>query len=402
MMADPLNILHTVGFQELYPIVRAELQLSSSLDRDRLIKAVQRVHQIIPELVRKYDLNHNQFVNAGFTEDDVIHFVDCPKENVAGDLDWERQPQWAIYVSNQQLIVYGSHILFDGAGFKELLYLLAAAYNHPEQVQVKNHQDIDGIKRLIKQVPSTSKNNDHPKKKLFLPKLANSQSAAAKYQMIVQRISADQFRKLHQRTHEAGITLNDLFMAAFGKAVQQYCGIDEINLACPTDMRQYLSDAEQNQLRVQNLTGRYNVGIKAPLDENLVATAMQIHEDMNEAKEQRAFLESFRTMLNNLAQGATVRELQRDVEQHYHVREIAYTNMAIIDDHRLTFNGIEVQTAILSGGFRRMPHYQICVNTFKNQLSLVANVIGTPEEIQFARSVMTMMRLYLWLYTKSC
>ena len=84
MMADPLNILHTVGFQELYPIVRAELQLSSSLDRDRLIKAVQRVHQIIPELVRKYDLNHNQFVNAGFTEDDVIHFVDCPKESRNG------------------------------------------------------------------------------------------------------------------------------------------------------------------------------------------------------------------------------------------------------------------------------------------------------------------------------
>lgn len=394
-MADPLNILHTVGFQELYPIVRAELRLSSPLDHDRLIKAVQRVHQIIPELLGQYDLDKNQFINAGFTVHDVVHFVDHPQESVAGDLDWERQPQWAIYVSNQQLIVYGSHILFDGAGFKELLYLLAAAYNHPKQVQLKNHQDIGGIKHLIKQTSSTSQNNDHPKKKLFLPKLTNPQGASAVYQVIVQRIPADLFQKLHKRTHEVGITLNDLFMAAFGKAVQQYCGMDEINLACPTDMRQYLSDAEQNQLRVQNLTGRYNVGIKAPLDESLLDTAIRIHILMNAAKEQHAFLESFRTMLNNLAQGATVQELQRDVEQHYHVREIAYTNMAIIDEQRLTFAGIEVQKAILSGGFRRMPHYQICVNTFKKQLSLVANVIGTPEEIQLARSVMTMMRLYL-------
>lgn len=165
MMADPLNILNTVGFQELYPIVRAELRLSGPLDHDRLIKAVQRVHQIIPELLGQYDLENNQFINAGFTERDVIHFVDRLQEGVAGDLDWERQPQWAIYVSNQQLIVYGSHILFDGAGFKELLYLLAAAYNHPKQVQLKNHQDIDGIKRLIKQTFSTSQNNDHPKKK---------------------------------------------------------------------------------------------------------------------------------------------------------------------------------------------------------------------------------------------
>lgn len=395
MMADPLNILHTVGFRELYPIVRAELRLSSSLDHDRLIKAVQRVHQIIPELLCQYALENNKFINAGFTEHDVIHFVSKLQEDVAGDLDWERQPQWAIYVADRRVIIYGSHILFDGAGFKELLYLLAAAYNDPEQIQVKNHQDIDGIKRLIKLIPSTSPNNDHPKNKLFLPRLANFSNSSAKYQVIVQRISAGQFRRLHQRTHEAGITLNDLFMAAFGKAVQQYCGIDEINLACPTDIRQYLSLTEQQQLRVQNLTGRYNLNIEAPLNEDLLETATHIHVKMNVAKGHRAFLESFRTMLNNLAQGATVRQLQRNVEQNYHVREIAYTNMAIIDEHRLTFNGIKVQKAVLSGGFRRMPHYQICVNTFKDQLSLVANVIGTPEEIQLARSVMTMMRLYL-------
>lgn len=36
-------------------------------------------------------------------------------------------------------------------------------------------------------------------------------------------------------------------------------------------------------------------------------------------------------MIASLANGASVAELQRDVQEHYHVRGISYTNLAIID-----------------------------------------------------------------------
>ena len=89
-MNDPLNILHTVGFDVLYPIVRAGISLQSPLDHQRLKRAVAKVHAVIPQLTQPYQLAGNQFVNAGFDVDDVLHFVDQIDESAAGKLDWEK------------------------------------------------------------------------------------------------------------------------------------------------------------------------------------------------------------------------------------------------------------------------------------------------------------------------
>ncbi|MCG4806153.1 hypothetical protein, partial [Bacteroides uniformis] len=74
-------------------------------------------------------------------------------------------------VSENKLVIYGSHILTDGAGFKQLLYLLAACYTKEQSMDIKNHTDIDGIKRLLKQIKPTQLNNDHPQTPLSLPRL---------------------------------------------------------------------------------------------------------------------------------------------------------------------------------------------------------------------------------------
>ena len=42
-----------------------------------------------------------------------------------------------------------------------------------------------------------------------------------------------------------------------------------------------------------------------------------------------------------------------------------------------------------------MPLYQIAVSTFRRHVNLVANVIGTPTEIKFAKAVMNQMKLFL-------
>ena len=65
--------------------------------------------------------------------------------------------------------------------------------------------------------------------------------------------------------HQAKVTLNDLFMAAFGWAVQRYSDTDEISLACPTDMRQFIP--EKKELRIANHTSRYNISVKSSLDQ---------------------------------------------------------------------------------------------------------------------------------------
>lgn len=397
-MADPLNILHTVGFSAMYPMVRAEISLKLPLDQERLITAVTAVAKVVPQLMQAYrikDNKDNEFYDIHADARSVVHFGEQMDESAAGRLDWETQPQWELYVTDHQLIVYASHILTDGAGFKQLLYLLCKAYNADGEVIAVNHQDIDGIKALMNKVPAQqSKNNDHPTQSLSLPELVNN-GQPRHYAILQQALTPSQFFALHQWTHSRGVTINDAIMTAFAKAVQQFCGVTELSLACPTDMRQFLPEAQRQQLRIQNMTGRYNISVPAALDEEYSTTVAKVHEAMDQQKANDTFLESFRTMLTNLDNGASVSQLQQDVEKHYHVRSIAYTNMAIVDDHQLQFAGNHVTNCILTGGFRTMPHYQICASTFKGQLNLAANVIATASEKQLAYAVMSLMRQYL-------
>lgn len=394
-MADPLNILHTVGFKAMYPMVRAGISLKKPLDARRLTTAVAKVVKAVPQLMQAYRIKDNEFEDIDAGVSDVLHFVDQIDESAAGRLDWEKQPQWQLYVTDSQLVVYGSHILTDGAGFKQLLYLLCAAYNQTADLDVANHQDIDGIKALIKKIPAhQSKNNDHPTQALSLPELAPSPESR-QYSILHQHLTAKQFAQLHAWTKANGVTINDAVMTAFAKAVQQFCGVDELNLACPTDMRQFLPDDQRSELRVQNLTGRYNISVAAQPAEDFPATVIKVHRAMNQQKADYTFLESFRSMLANLDDEASVSQLQQDVENHYHVRSIAYTNMAIVNDARLYFVDNEIDDCILTGGFRTMPHYQICASTFKGQLNLAANVIATSAEKQLAYAVMSLMRQYL-------
>ena len=82
------------------------------------------------------------------------------------------------------------------------------------------------------------------------------------------------------------------------------------------------------------------------------------------------------------------------------MRDIAYTNLAIIDRRKLDFGAGEIANCFITGGFRQMPRYQIAVSSFAGALTLAANVIGTPVEIKLAQAVMEMMRLMLLTFTE--
>lgn len=396
-MADPLNILHTVGFDVLYPIVRCELSFNQPLDVIRLENAVADVTKVVPELMATYDISKNEFKELSLPASNVLHQVKRIDDSAAEKLDFETQPQWQLYWSEaeKRLVVYGSHILTDGAGFKQLLYLLADCYSKRSSIAVTNHTDIDGIKELLKRVKPTQLNNDHPQTPLSLPALCNLEQTPRHYEVIHDELDLGQSQHLHYQCRRLGIHLNDAFMAAYGKAIQQYCGVESISLACPTDMRKFLPVSDQHQLRIQNMTGRYNLQIDAPLSESMADTAWKVHRAMNEQKEQQTFLESFRTMLANLAAGDSIAKLQQDVEKHYHVRGISYTNLAVIDAEKLCFGDAVPVTCLLSGGFRQMPKYQIAVSTFRKKVNLVANVIATPQEVWLAKAVMNQMKLFL-------
>lgn len=96
-MADPLNILHTVGFEALYPIVRCEIKFNQPLDAERLENAVVSVTKVVPELMATYDIDKNEFQKLSAPAVSVIHYVQIINDQAVAKLDFETQPQWQIY-----------------------------------------------------------------------------------------------------------------------------------------------------------------------------------------------------------------------------------------------------------------------------------------------------------------
>lgn len=125
---EPLNILHTIGLKELYPIIRISFFVNGNFDISRFKRAIILSSKVIPELFCKYSLADNSFIPV--TDDlEGVMFTDIDPNLDIGRWDLFADPQLRIYLNKQRVTIFISHILTDGAGSKQLLYLLAHAYN---------------------------------------------------------------------------------------------------------------------------------------------------------------------------------------------------------------------------------------------------------------------------------
>lgn len=392
MNQNPLNILHTIGLKELYPIIRCQLKVTGAFDVARFRRAVTLTAQVVPELFCKYNLADNSWTPVVNDATTVVRVVDQLTPGLDSNPDWFTQPQLRVFVEPGEtttLVLTISHILTDGSGFKQYLYLLSDCYNRGEAAiqGVQNTVALDWLHDLLKThpAPKNAQNVDHPAHALGLPRLA---AATAKRQPQVSgvRLSSALTRRLVQATHAQQVTVNDVLMATFGKTVQAYDPtVNEIAIACPTDMRQSIVH-DQAQLRIANHTARYNPAIAAPLDEPIRQSVQKMHAGMAALKAQDQFLDSVRSLMQQY-QHESIDQLQQIVEANYHVRPIGYTNFGIVDDQRLTFDEARVDSVILTGSFRFAPMYQIACSTFRGQLSLGFNMVGTAQEVQFGRDL---------------
>lgn len=398
---EPLNILHTIGLDVLYPVVRVELRFGGQLDRTRFETALKAVSAVVPELLCRYEVENNQWIQVTDQVSDLI--LDDVSEIDAHAARWDlmKEPQLRVYWNEQDghtvLTFYISHILTDGAGSKQLLYLIANAYtNGAEAVSgIKNLQDVAWLEQLIKERPqSASRQTDHPAKPLLLPRL--NSDGPVKYQVGRVTLSTQETARLIEATHVAGVTVNDVVMASFGRVMQQFAGNPTLALACPTDMRQF-NNFSEHTVQIANMTSRYNISMDADIDLPLVDLIQQFHEEMQVRKDQRQCFDSVASLLSEY-HTEPVAKLQQAAEDNYHIREIAYTNFGVMDAQRLQFGDISLDDLVITGGFRRAPMYQIAAGTFNGQLTLAFNMQGSETEQTFgmalARDVANAVRYF--------
>lgn len=393
MNENPLNILHTIGFDQLYPVIRCQLTFSDPLDQDRLVTAINLTAKVVPELFCRYEMSDNSWQPVVKDGREVLKVLPADAQLDATP-DWEKEAQVRFELqpngSGQRLTITMSHILTDGSGFKQYLYLLSKCYSQGATAiaGVVNVVNLDWLKDLLQTHPAAAKqgNVDHPAKPLALPQLTNETGEQPLPNVSGWRLTPDLTRSLINATHAQGVTVNDVLLTTFGKAVQAFDrGGDELAIPCPTDMRQKIVE-DPAVLRIANHTARFNPAIHSPQDEAVSVSVQKMHVEMQRLKDHDQFLDSVRSLMAQY-QTESIQKLQEIVEANYHVRAIAFTNFGIIDDARLQFVGSPVINCLMTGSFRYAPMFQVACSTFKGQLSLGFNMIGTTEEVQVGRVV---------------
>lgn len=383
-----LNILHTIGMDKLYPIVRIHFRVTGQFDRSRFKRALAACGQVVPELFCKYVLKDNSFVPV--TDDlNGVLFENMDPDQGSASWDLFKEPQMRVYLNQEDagtnVTIFLSHILTDGAGAKQLLGLLARAYNEGSLDGMRNHQDIDWLNQLIKDHPVTvKKGTDHPTRPLTMPTLADRDHQQRRTASLA--LSQAETAALIRASHNVGVTLNDLFMAAFGGAVQRFSATDHIALACPTDMRKFIPGPPE--LRVANHTSRYNIDVPANPDEPFERAVQAVHQAM--AANKRAFqcLASVKTLVDNYTH-YPLAKLQQICEDNYHVRTISYTNFGVVD---FQLAGCRITNFDMLGSYRRAPMFQAAVSTFNDQIIFAFAMVGTDEEARLGTTVMQIMR----------
>lgn len=387
---EPLDILHTIGMDELYPIIRIAFKISGPFKLDKFKKAIMECAKVVPELFCKYELSDNSFVTVTESVDDILFENIDPDKDIA-NWDLFKDPQLRIYLNkskNYQVTIFLSHILTDGAGAKQFLYLLSQAYNTGDLSNVTNHNDIDWLKELLKkhQIKSDRK-ADHPTHPLSLPRISNYEKQVRRTNFFT--LDEEESAALIKAAHEAKVTLNDVFMAAFGQAVQRLSFTKKLSLACPVDMRKFIP--EKDQVRIANHTSRYNISVDSDLNKPFEVAISNVHKAMQKNKDDYQCLQSVQSLISNYDH-EPLKKLQQLVEDNYHVRDIAYTNFGIISEKAFNFSGCDISDFYMLGSYRRMPMFQVAVSTYCGKIYFSYAMIGNDREALLGDSVVRSMR----------
>lgn len=369
---EPMDLLHTVAFKEMYPVVSCLIKLSLPINVDRLQQAVESVGKQLPEILCTYNPIKNRW-RVPKVPHTVIVQLNEDEELWSQPVDFLNDGQLKIFVKNvPEPVVYivMSHIFTDGSGFKEFLYLLADSYNRQGMSVIHNERSSEPIiKILLKNSPKYNSRMKLPDHALTVPFIEEEES---KRFIDYVDIPKEQFLKIHQKAKASNCTINDVIMAAYIIKLSQKTNLREIPLPCPVNLRQFLPS---QSLRIANLTGEYGLLISVEKKDNVSTIAQKIHKQIADLRKQNSFLQAA-PKLQFIYHKLLVFFLRWIISRHYHVQSVSYTNFGILDQ-RFHFEDNTIRHCILMGSFRKVPQFQVAVSTYAHKCTLSFCMIGS-------------------------
>ncbi len=213
-----------------------------------------------------------------------------------------------------------------------------------------------------------------------------SESEAGDSNKIVKRvIDEDTFDRFKSLAKKMGITVNDALMATVFRALYEMCSLkdeDSLTVSCAIDLRKHIVDGGL-QGGITNHTAWMAVRTLCK-GERIQDTIVNVIRSTKEFKRDK-FMGLYSLPLLNLAYTIFPHDIAEfAIKAGYTNPLIAVSNMGVLDDKKLTFDGLRLVDGFISGAVKYKPFFLMSVTTLKNKVTLSTAIRGNQKDVDIA------------------
>ena len=397
------------------PLIHGVIWFSEQLDIAALKRAVTLSLSAVPMLRCCFELKaiRPHWADRSFTGEDIVTLVEAQgnesqqiQQLLSVTIDIFREPQLKLSVlrkdASDTLCVIVNHMVCDGAGLKEYLYLLAGLYTKcadgEEICAPAPHSR--GTGQLFKRFRFVEK------ARIFFLKYDTSilkDQCPYRFEgnpntpfFLFLQVGSNELLRLKTSAKQRGVTFNDLVLCAYIRVLHRRIGGGRIVMPCPVDLRRYLPSGWNHG--ICNLTSNYICDIAIRDGDTAEETLMQVLRQMQSQKESLRCLKAMISM--EMAFRIIPFFIMKSVfGKAFVMSVVSYTNLGVIDRNALAFRGVRVADACLTGAVKRVPNFQVSISTFDDRCTLSCNMFGTPADRVAAEGFLCEVRDELMSYT---
>ncbi|MBI4857868.1 MAG: hypothetical protein HY818_14100 [Acetobacterium woodii] len=392
---DKLQYLYEVtGFNDHQ--VHCVIDLENNLDESVMKEAASLLVSVVPILARVYknEGRNSYWEDVDSTDGKDLFTIVYKQEDfdrfTFSKTNEEAGPQIKICLlrsDRDSLSIVMNHMVSDGGGFKQCVYLLADIYtNLIRDPDYKPDYIIDGersFKRIIKKIGYFSR-----LKILLFGRKDNNQSSECEFSLsqskevspfiVTHEVEATIFRKIRNRCKSDNVTVNDVILTAYFRTLSEFMNMNgrEFDIPNMIDMRKYLEN--KNFTALANLASTVIVRIAVTEGERFSQTLHKVNGLMNEKKSDYLGINTFLKLylLQKIFHNKYYSVLQKGLKNP----KICMTNLGIIDSKKLLFQNSPTTNAIMCGSIKYRPHFQMSLSTFNDRMTLCVNLYGDKSD----------------------
>ena len=389
-------------YNNYVPQIRCRIALAGRIDAQVLKQAVTLSLKTIPLIGYCFDgqSDRPRWIKKGFTGEDMVYIVEGEKDEenqilrcLSSEIDFAVEPQLKIIVvrgaGGDTLCAVITHIICDGAGFKQYLYLLSELYTKllngaelPVQVFYQRGAGLlytsislrDKI-CILYSCFKPSSFQDNPEQRGI-----DFKNGETGLYMERRTLSKEVFAAFKAFLKENGATVNDGLMALFARAFCKNTNTESIQLPSTMDLRKFIPKGKK--YGISNYSGMCMCNIPVGQGDSLAKTIARVSKQMLTYKTGNDILK-YTLMSDYAAHITSYRQLRHIYPEYIKYPIIGYTNIGIINAEALKFDNLPVKEAYLTSAIRRRPALQLNVSTYCDCCTLSFNIYGSQYERQF-------------------